>query len=743
MTSYSKFLVGGSEYFPDIINVTKTIGETNAISKFTSRFNNYSGRLVGSFVIGDEVDIYAAKDINNNFMDYTSQFLTQWKFDNNGSDTYGNSNGIKGLSQEYVSTGKIGSCLTFGGLYSQFTLPYDSNYNMTVDNDMSFFCWIYPSGNYTDDFPKAIFAKMAVPNKYQYSFHHSSGTSALDLTLLIYQEPSVGGSNEFITASGVVTKDQWNHVGFTKLGSYYTLYINGSNVLESHMDAYPVDVTYLHPTIGAWQYSYRGYRKFSGKIDDARFFKYIIGSDVIGSIYNNDTGTEDSYGVIYENNPNYKIFSGILEDIDYEGLENREKLVLSGKDYSVRLLDRTVEPETYNNLPAGSIVKDIITKYTDDITTNNVSDGEIVSRIVFNQLPVFDAVKELAELTDFTFYVDNDKDLHFEEKSATSSGYTFGSGGTAILESGFKEKRDELYNSIWVYGDRYLDGYKETFTGDGTGSVYTLGYNPHNTNITVDGSAVQPGGIYEMTYGVGSDVKYLVNFDEKQIIFTSGTEQGDNIPGAGSEIIVNYYRDLPIVKYGENTDSVSKYGTRNKVIQDKTIKDPITAETILLKELERYSDPLKQGEIIIKDVTSLTPGETCVVNIPFQNINSMTYDIISAKYDITKQNLYNDSILNIKLNKKIPDITDTLKDLILSQKRLQGADLLSSDLLTRIKISTGSFSIRQSGIEVWTRGVGSSFILSSPIYGLIGSYANHNLGDHRLGSVLAWSGGYF
>lgn len=441
------------------------------------------------------------------------------------------------------------------------------------------------------------------------------------------------------------------------------------------------------------------------------------------------------------NPPTTQIFLGILEDTNLNGKEEYEKLTFTGRDYSARMIDRTVEPEVYTNLPAGSIIKDIIAKYTDDITTTNVSDGTTVNRIAFNQVPVFDAVRQLANMQNYMFYIDNNKDLHFKEKATASSGYTF--DNTNIIESSFKEKRTEIFNEIWVYGDRYLDGYQETFSGTGTGSVFTLGYNPHNTNITVDSAIVQPGGIYQMTYGVGSAVKYLVNYDDKAIVFTSGTEQGDNIPGAGSSIVVTYMRDLPIVKFGDNDASVATYGKRVKVIQDKSIKDPITAETILLRELDKWSDPLKQGEIQVRNVSNVTPGETCIVNFPYYDISNVTYDMVEAKYDFTKQSLLSDNVLKIRLNKKIPDITDTLKKIILEQKKVQSQDATTTDLLTRYKFSAGSFSIRQSGLEVWTQGIGSSFILGHTTNGLLGSYTSHTLGDWRTGSTFQWSGGYF
>ena len=88
------------------------------------------------------------------------------------------------------------------------------------------------------------------------------------------------------------------------------------------------------------------------------------------------------------------------------------------------------------------------------------------------------------------------------------------------------------------------------------------------------------------------------------------------------------------------------------------------------------------------------------------------------------------------------DIIDTIKEILIEQKKLQASEMTTSDLLTRYKIGTGSLGIRQSGCEVWTRGIGSSFILGHTINGLVGSYVNHNLGDSRLGSIIQFSGGY-
>jgi prophage tail gpP-like protein len=443
------------------------------------------------------------------------------------------------------------------------------------------------------------------------------------------------------------------------------------------------------------------------------------------------------------NPPTTKIFSGILESIKPQGKGNQETLILAGKDYTTRLIDRTVEPEVYNNLPAGSIVKDIIKKYTDDITVTNVSDtATTIKRIVFNQIPVFDAIRQLAEQSDSVFYIDNTHDLHFGLKSETSSGKTF--DDTNIISSTIKEQRNSVFNEIWVYGDRYLDNYQESFTGTGSTFEYTLDYRPHNTDITIDDIS-QRGAIANMiTENTASGANYSVNYEDRLITFQSGTEIGySSIPGSNASVVMNYMRELPIVKTDKNNESISTYGKRVKVIVDKNIRDPNLAEEILRVALNENAVAKKQGQLQIKGIVDITPSNTCIVNIPFHNINSQTYDILEANYNFNSTTNFSENVLKLKVNKKLPDVTDTLKNILLDIKKLQGADMSNEDLFTRVETSTGSIGIRQSGINVWDIDMGSSFILGGNINGLLGSYSTHTLGDWTAGSVLSWSGGYF
>ena len=65
----------------------------------------------------------------------------------------------------------------------------------------------------------------------------------------------------------------------------------------------------------------------------------------------------------------------------------------------------------------------IIDNEVQDVTTTNVDvTTTTLPRIAFNHQSVYDALTQLAELAGFVFYIDVDKDLHFEAKESITSG---------------------------------------------------------------------------------------------------------------------------------------------------------------------------------------------------------------------------------------------------------------------------------------------------------------------------------
>jgi len=208
-------------------------------------------------------------------------------------------------------------------------------------------------------------------------------------------------------------------------------------------------------------------------------------------------------------------FTGTIEKIKFNGMGNTQTVTLSGRDYSAKLQDITIEPIVYSNSEISTIVTNILSQQEIiDITTTNVDvTTTTLQRMSFNQQSIFDAYSELAELAGFIFYVDENKDLHFEKKEFVSSGQEF--NNTNITSSTFNNTREGMANRIWVYGDRYLSGFTENLSTTGS-ETYTLLSKPHNTSISYQANTLK-GSVEDITITPTSGTDYTVNFFDKQI----------------------------------------------------------------------------------------------------------------------------------------------------------------------------------------------------------------------------------
>lgn len=746
------------------LNVEKSISENDKSSSFNCEIENLFGYNRNKFQIGDNVQIFAGKDVGlgsdlglNHYNSGLYCYLNGTAV-SGGSIFYSITNDIltEGFSGVSWGNGKIGSGISFAG-----SPNYISGAFLGINSQLKDFTemmWLYPG------------SKTGLGS---YLLYHEGGAGN-GLGMFVIGGSLIGrcwGANGSLLASGTVMGgsvssvagsigfNNWIHTAFTLSGGgasswgLNSLWINGSVVgtrtisgaFAAHANAglggnYVVTRSSGIGGFGSW---IAHGADFSGTIDEFRTYNYDIGSNIIQQAFNNGAGSEYASGAVWTLGSSiYKIFNGLIESVNYKGESNNEKIELSGRDYTARLMDVTVEPTVYSNLQAGSIIKDIVNDYVDEITTSGVTlAGSNIQRINFNHTPVYDAIKQLADSQDYTFWVDDSKDLHYTNLGGSISSSSL--NNTNVLSADFKDQRDTLFNEIWVYGDKYLDAFKETTTYSGLasqGSLVVLGYKPHNVQVSISGGILQPGGIRNMN-DTGSNIKYLVDYDNKTIYFTSGVNQGNNIPTSGNAVVIDYMRALPIVTTGRNDASVNSYGKRVKLIVDRNIKDPDQAELIMLGELDKYSDPIKEGNLKIRGIINIKPGEQVSIDLPNHNINNQTYDVISSNYDLNQANCQNDNVLKIKVNKDIPDISDAIKEILLKLKQAEAKEIESGEGLTRLEQATGQITIRQSGCEVWTIGISGGFILDSEIYGVLDS-TSKLWGDYETGSSLFWSGNY-
>ncbi|MCW8831096.1 MAG: hypothetical protein OQK32_06185, partial [Gammaproteobacteria bacterium] len=129
---------------------------------------------------------------------------------------------------------------------------------------------------------------------------------------------------------------------------------------------------------------------------------------------------------VFDYNSTSKIYSGEISTITQseeqaEGLY-RFQYQISSVDYTKRLEKRLVTKD-YTNEKAGDIIKDIIDTYYNEFSYINVEDGPIIDYVSFSYIAGNNAIKKIAKLSGYDWYVDHIKDIHFFLPSTNYASY--------------------------------------------------------------------------------------------------------------------------------------------------------------------------------------------------------------------------------------------------------------------------------------------------------------------------------
>ncbi len=146
-------------------------------------------------------------------------------------------------------------------------------------------------------------------------------------------------------------------------------------------------------------------------------------------------------------------------------------------DYSA-YTDRFYVAEIYENMTAGDIMADIVSKYLadDGVTAGSLTDGPTVTRAIFDYTTVNAAFNELANITGFLWWIDNRKQLHFADRSATVAPWAITPGGGGYSNPKINLTRDQYRNQQGIKAgkDRTNPGQSASFTGDGYNRTFTM-----------------------------------------------------------------------------------------------------------------------------------------------------------------------------------------------------------------------------------------------------------------------------
>jgi len=173
-----------------------------------------------------------------------------------------------------------------------------------------------------------------------------------------------------------------------------------------------------------------------------------------------------------------KLFSGRILSKEENFLPpNLLKYPVECVDHT-RDLDKKLVAESYKNQKAGDIYKHIIDNYTTGFTYTNVSDGPTISEIAFDYVQVSEALTKIAEICDYEWYVDYDKDIHFFARSAYPAPFQLDDNQTDYKDLIINTDISQLRNRIFVKSSGLKDTFGEIFIYDGVATEWTCKFAP-------------------------------------------------------------------------------------------------------------------------------------------------------------------------------------------------------------------------------------------------------------------------
>ncbi len=362
-----------------------------------------------------------------------------------------------------------------------------------------------------------------------------------------------------------------------------------------------------------------------------------------------------------------RLFAGFITKVTYDQLGNlADKISISCVDYT-KTLDRRLVSATFLNMSDKDVIDSVVDQFVDDneVSTYFVSESAMVSQVSFNYIPASQAIKQVAELTSQSWYIDYYKRIHYFPRQQSQAPFQVTSASAYHKNLQLTKDNSRLRNRVFVRGGTELtsDPVSETQVADGEQRQFFLAEKPHELSVTVNGSP-ETVGIKNIDDPDLFD--WMMNFQEKYI--EAGALRAT--PTAGDKIAVSYKYDVPILVSVEDPDSIEENGVYEFVIIDNNIATTQQARDRARAELTDYAN-----DIVDATYSTYQPG---VMSGQYQRI-SMANKGVDEDYlvnTVTLRSLGGGRfVYEVKLtNAKTLGIIKFLLDLLQTDRRVGNID---------------------------------------------------------------------
>ena len=315
---------------------------------------------------------------------------------------------------------------------------------------------------------------------------------------------------------------------------------------------------------------------------------------------------------------------------------NKYNYNISCRDHGGRL-KKDLVVEVYEDKTCKEIIDDLVLRYATEFSTGGVETGVKIKYISWNYKTVDRCIGELAKLTGYDWYVDENKVIHFFISGSKSAPYTI----TDDITTSGKYKnlkinvdKSQYRNRVFLQGGFYMSNDftdVQTIGSDPEEKSWTVRYKPYKADseaieIYINGAPKTLGidGIDE----TGKD--FLINQSEKNV------KALDYVPVAGNILKLIYKYKVPILV---KTDS-DKYQSEVQTIEggdgiyeyrfaDKNIETIEAAVDRAEAELKQFAPPVIKGSFRTSD-SGYRSGQLLNVNCPTRGYTDRQFLIQSV-----------------------------------------------------------------------------------------------------------------
>ena len=304
------------------------------------------------------------------------------------------------------------------------------------------------------------------------------------------------------------------------------------------------------------------------------------------------------------------------------------------------IADRYLVAESYVSQTCGYIVNDIYTKYliNDGITIGNIEEGLTLDVAKFPRNgTVTDVFDQIAEICGFIWYIDFDKKLYFQKRSANVAGYNI-TDSSKILNINVKNDRSKYRNRQYLRGgttptdspitNEYPspkpDGIARTFV-----TRYPIAQKPtiYINSVAVANDQVGINGVD----GQVTPLKFYWSYNTNTIT----QDRNETVLSASDVITIDYIGLIPLLVVVEDINAINSRATIENLSGVYESLETLPNVNDKQQALDIANGRLKKYTIIQRELSYQTFTNGLFAG-QLQTINLSIYNIASTEFLIDK-----------------------------------------------------------------------------------------------------------